>query len=395
MHRVLFVDHVSRILGGAEINLLELLQTAAPARRWVIACACPSGSPLDAGLKSALVPQFEYRLGLALNEWRLVGRRFSWLSAWRGLRALRDAEKRLVAIISEFRPDAVVSCTNKDHLAATAACHGTGVPSLWWVNDIVSPDFFSWPARRVFRRAARRASRLITVSDFARDALLREGIPPALAVRVHNGIPVERYRNGMPGKLRASLGLSADEPFIALIGRFTPWKGPEFFIDLARDWIAANPRGHFLLIGQAFNEEQEFEAGLRRKVAVSNLSGRVHFVPFQTGMADALRDLAVVIHASLRPEPFGRVIIEAMAAGVPVIAARAGGVPEIITHGVNGWLAAPGSIPEYRAALVTALAPGAARDNVIEAARQTVAERFSVRRVLADFEQIVTEVQPK
>ncbi len=391
MSRVLFVDHVSRILGGAEINLIELLQSAVPGGRWTVGCACPAGSHLDRALQPTTpsLDRFDYRLGAALGEWRVVGREFSWLSAWRGLRALRAAEKRLAAIISEFRPAAVISCTNKDHLAASAACHATGAASIWWVNDIVSPEFFSWPARRAFRHAARKARQLVAVSDFARAALLREGIPPALVTRIHNGIPVERYRGGISGKLRAPLGLPPDEPLIALIGRFTPWKGQEFFLELARDWIAKNPRGHFLLIGQAFNEEQNFEAGLRQKVS-GGLSSRVHFVPFQAGMADVLADLAVVVHASLRPEPFGRVIIEAMAAGVPVIGARAGGVSEIITHGVNGWLAAPGSLAEYRAALPAALTPGDPRDAIVRAARETVDARFAASRVLADFDRLVT-----
>lgn len=93
----------------------------------------------------------------------------------------------------------------------------------------------------------------------------------------------------------------------------------------------------------------------------------------------------MLLHCSTSPEPFGRVIVEAMAAGTPVIAARDGGVPEIITDGVDGFLAPPGDLDAYLAALrrVWSGPPAAA---LSAAARRTVAERFSITRVKTEFQ---------
>ena len=392
MKRVLFVDHACRILGGAEINLVELLAEVSASNRWTCACACPRESPLGKALRPLGIRQHDYGFPAAANQLRVVGRRFSPLENWRGWRALESSGLKLKQIISDWSPDAVISCTNKDHFCAASASASSRTPSIWWVNDILSPDFFPKAARLAFRWQARRAKRLITVSEFARQALLREGLPAARVTTIRNGIPLDRYQPTGRGRWRREFGLPAQEPLAGIVGRFTPWKGQDFFLRLAQAWIRQNRRGHFVLIGQAFNEEEAFEAGLRQFVQTHSLSDRIHFVPFQPNLAAALGDLDVVLHTSLRPEPFGRVIIEAMAAGVPVLAARSGGVPEIITDGVDGLLAEPGELTSYLQQLERLFPPQPLAELLATAARDTVGRRFTVARVREQFEQVLHEL---
>ena len=238
---------------------------------------------------------------------------------------------------------------------------------------------------------ARRARRLVAVSEFARQALVREGVPAARVTTIHNGIPLERYQSTARGRWRREFGLPAQEPLFGVVGRFTPWKGQEFFLRLAQAWVRQNSCGHFVLIGRAFNEEQDFENELHQFVSKNNLSTRVHFVPFQENVTAALGDLDVLLHTSLRPEPFGRVLIEAMAAGTPVIAARAGGVPEIITDGVDGLLAEPGDVQSYLGQLEKIFQSPALADSLTSAAQATVRRRFTVTRVREQFEQVIDE----
>jgi glycosyltransferase involved in cell wall biosynthesis len=387
--RFLFVDHAHRILGGAEINLVELLESAAASSRWTAACACAPGSPLGAALAPLPVRQFDFGLAGGAGEFRLVGRRFSILGAWRAWGGLRRARARLAAIVAEFKPDRIISCTSKDHFCAGAVGRQAGVPSIWWVNDVVSAEFFAWPVRQVFYRQARRlAARLVVVSEFARGALLAAGLPADTVVTIHNGIPLTRYQRCPRGVIRQRLALSSDHPLVGILGRFTPWKGQEFFIQLAASWIREHATGHFALIGQAFNEEKAFEDHLRQLAAQPGLAGRVHFIPFQAGVAAALSDLDVLVHASNKPEPFGRVLIEAMAVGTPVIAARAGGVPEIITDGVDGLLVDPGHLEGYAAALARLLDSPAESSRLAAAARRTVESRFTIERVREQFTQL-------
>lgn len=393
MKRVLFVDHVSRILGGAEINLLELLTATCAGKQWLAACACPLASRLGEAVAGLQVSRWDYSLPPELNEFRLVNRRFDLRGALRSLRSLSVARKRLEAIVAAFAPDAVISCTNKDHFAAASVCRRHALPSIWWVNDIVSPEFFTWPVRTAFRHKARRgATRVVTVSDYARLALVREGMPSGTVVTIHNGIPAEKFSQSRTSLLRTQLGLEPERPVIGMVGRFTPWKGQDFFLRLAEKWLSECPQTVFVLIGQAFNEDQDYEAGLRRFVSDHHLTANVHFLPFQSNLNTLLPDLDALVHASLRPEPFGRVIIEAMAAGVPVIAARAGGVPEIITDGVNGLLAEPGDLEAYENQLRKLLRSPELATAVRQAGARTVREHFTVERVRRQFEQVVADV---
>ena len=389
MKRVLFVDHVSRILGGAELNLIELATAAVPRGRWSMACACAPESQLSQALSALPIIQLEHGFSPALNTLRVVERRGSLKVLRRSLVDLRDARQRLLARIKTFRPQVVVSCTNKDHFCAGYACQQAGVPSVWWINDVVSPEFFSWPVRVAFRWQARRAAQLTPVSDYAGDALRREGIPPGRITRVHNGLPLSRYQPQPRGFLRRHLSIAPEQPMIGMVGRVAPWKGQRFFLELARAWAGAGQAGHFIVMGKTFNEDQAFESDLRRWVDTQGLTGRVHFAAFQENLVAALSDLDVVVHASLRPEPFGRVIIEAMAVGVPVIAARAGGVPEIIEDRQNGWLAAPGDLKEYLAALRQRFEDEQLTRQICAAAGRVVRERFTIERVLDQFEAVI------
>ena len=393
MKRVLFVDHANRILGGAEINLVELLGSPAVKQRWAAACACPPGSRLGEALQQTDVPCFDYGFDSSLDQLRLVGRRFSFRAGLRGWAALRAARKTLARIIAESRASVVVSCTNKDHFCAAAACRQAGASQVWWVNDIISADFFPWPARAAFLWHARRGrARLVTVSEFGRSALVRAGLAASRVTTIHNGIPLARYQRTERGLLRQQWNLSDAELVVGIVGRFTPWKGQELFLRLAQAWNERKAPGHFVLAGHAFNEEQGFETGLRAFVANQGLGDRVHFVPFLPNIAAALSDLDVLVHASLRPEPFGRVIIEAMAVGVPVIAAKDGGVPEIVEHGVNGLLAVPGSLEDYVRHLEQLASSPQLRSQLGAAGRQNVEARFTLERVGEAFDRVFAEV---
>ena len=388
--RVLFVDHVRHILGGAEVNLIELLAEPGARRGWQAEVATDPEGRLHEALAPLSVPRHAYGFDSQLGRLRIVGRRFPLTGALRSLRALASARRQLRDILPRARPDVVISCTNKDHFAAGAVCRAAGIPSVWWVNDILSPDFFPWAARRAFRHHARRdATRLIAVSHFAREALITAGMAPDRVVTIHNGIPLERYCPSPRGALRRMLNISDDEPLAGILGRFTPWKGQDFFVRLAEAWCRDHPRGQFALVGHAFNEDQAFEHALRDAVRTRNLRTRVHFVPFQRDVAAALSDLDVLVHASLKPEPFGRVIIEAMAVGTPVLAARAGGVPEIIDSGAHGWLAGAGDLAGYLEGLQRLLGNSTERARLGEAGRRRVVERFSLTRVREDFDRLL------
>ncbi|MCW5557576.1 MAG: glycosyltransferase family 4 protein [Verrucomicrobiae bacterium] len=384
-HRLLFVDGHSGPLGGAQINLLELLAHADAGRRWEVRVACCPSSPLAAALKRQRVLRHDYVLEAA-------GRGIRTLFRLGTARDREAAASRLRDVLAGFSPEAVISCSGPDHLVSGMAAAGHRIPSIWWVNEIVSPDFFSWPARRTFvSEALAHATRLVPVSEYGKRALVQAGLPPSRIRVVHNGIPLRDYRRSDSRLLRERLKLKPGEPLIGLLGRITPWKGTRFFVELAERWAAQGRPGRFVIVGPTAPEEAAFAASLRTLVRSKGLSGRVAFPPPAANDADTLSQLDVLLHCSVKPEPFGRVIIEGMAVGVPVISAKDGGVPEIVTPGVNGGLARPGDHEDYLAQLTAVLGSPSMRAAWVLAGRRTVQQRFTLDRVFDGFQRILAE----
>jgi glycosyltransferase involved in cell wall biosynthesis len=119
---------------------------------------------------------------------------------------------------------------------------------------------------------------------------------------------------------------SGDAPLLALFGRICPWKGQ----DIAIAALQAIPAARLLLIGAPLFGEEAFEQALRAEAAASGVADRVHFLGFRRDVPALMSGADVVLHCSTEEEPFGRVIVEALLVGTPVIATRGGGASEIM-----------------------------------------------------------------
>jgi glycosyltransferase involved in cell wall biosynthesis len=124
---------------------------------------------------------------------------------------------------------------------------------------------------------------------------------------------------------------------VGIVGRLAPWKGQDLFL---RAFAEAFPEGdaEAVVIGAALFGEDQYAGSLHRLVRELGLEGRVAFTGFRDDVAGELSQLDVLVHASTIPEPFGQVLVEGMAARLPVLAPDAGGPAEIITHGRDGLL---------------------------------------------------------
>lgn len=388
---------MDRILGGAEVNLVELLEANAQSHPplWQVVCACAKTGPLRRALSSIPnVSTVDYSAAQRFNNVRLVDRSGSLSRFWRGWWAMRAATDELSRIVADVRPDFIISCTNKDHFATARLPSHVTTRRAWWVNDLVTSDFFSWPARQGFKHLAKRSSAtLIAVSQAVSTALIQLGLPSSVIRTIPNGIPVARYaRTTKPGQVTQT-SLDQTLPTVGVIGRFTPWKGQHLALEVAKQCRDQGLPVRFLLVGQAFNEDQAYEQSLHEFVVHHHLQKLVEFRPFQNDITSTLSQLHILLHASTKPEPFGRVIIEAMAAGVAVIAARNGGVTEILTHNQDGWLAQSGSAESYFQGISTLLTNPTLRAQLAQRALGVVHEKFNIDRVLAQFDRVIHETR--
>jgi glycosyltransferase involved in cell wall biosynthesis len=162
-------------------------------------------------------------------------------------------------------------------------------------------------------------------------------LAPRRAVRVvHPGIELERFDAALlpaPREARARLGLPQDRPLVGIVGRLQHWKGMHVLIAA----MAQLPGAHCVVVGGTHDLEPGYRAQLERQIAALGLGRSVALAGMQNDVGLWMQAMDVVVHASDR-EPFGIVILEAMALAKPVVAGSEGGPREIIRDGVDGLL---------------------------------------------------------
>jgi glycosyltransferase involved in cell wall biosynthesis len=168
----------------------------------------------------------------------------------------------------------------------------------------------------------------------------------ALSMGVHashlscipNGVDTDVFKPGEPGVhpaagIRAQLGLSPTQPLVGFVGRLSPEKAPEVFLRAALLLHRLLPEAHCVLIG-----EGPLQAEADEFVRRFQLHDRVHLLGLRLDMPAVYRELDIVVSTS-NTESRPLAVMEAMASGLPVVATRVGGVPDLVEHGETGWLA--------------------------------------------------------
>ncbi len=242
--------------------------------------------------------------------------------------------------------------------------------------------------RLAYRFVARAASRMVAVSDdIARDLVERVGVRPGGLVTVYNGIDLAAVRRPGEGpRVRRELGLDPDAPVVGAIGNLFPVKGHTYLVQaaarLARDW----PDLVVLLCGRPI-----LEAELEAEAARLGVGDRVRFLGFRDDVGALLDALDVFVLPSLS-EGLSLSLIEAMAAGTPVVTTAVGGNPELVEDGVTGLLVPPRDPAALAAAVGRLLADRALGRRLADRARARAESTFAVEGMLARYEALYDEM---
>ena len=266
---------------------------------------------------------------------------------------------------------------------------GSRRPVVWHLRDFPP----SGSRGRLFRAAARTLPALVFANSEALAATLR-GVP---VVRLYNPVDLDRFHPDRSGAgVRAELMLPDNAPLVGMVAHLTKWKGHEDFIRIALRLSEQVPGVRFLVSGGPIYETEGHEGyaeALKRRTVDLGLAGRVLFLGARDDIPEILAATDVLIHCPTSPEPFGRVVAEAMAAGRPVVAANAGGIPEIVEHDVTGLLVTPGDVGGFAAAAQRLLADPALRHSLGAAGRRRAEQLFAVgphaERVLQAYRELV------
>ncbi len=409
VRRVLYVD-LSPGSGGSITSLLLLLERL-NRDRWepsvVLAAHNPALDrfraldvpvwPIETGVGQPAAPT----LGQRAASHPLTGRLWRWpwfARAWGLARSGRRMVTRvwpqaqaLARIVREAKADLVhlndaLTLSRPGVLAAIR----TGRPCLCHVRSF---DRLGWADRRL----ASRVNRFIYISRAIEQAYRSQGIAAARGVVIYNGVALEAFDPPVERReARRALELPADAPVIATFGRLVAWKGQDLCLRVVARLAERWPGVIGLIVGGEEVYAPEYPARLRQLADELGLGSRVRFLGHRSDMPRILAAVDVVVHTPVAPEPFGRVVIEAMAARRPVVATAIGALPELIVHGESGFLAPVGDVSALADAVGRLLADERLRQRLGEAGRARVRREFSAERyadeVMRLYEQIESSV---
>ncbi len=240
------------------------------------------------------------------------------------------------------------------------------------------------------RVTSRITSRIIALTERGKEEYIQQGIGDNLKIQViPSGVPLEKFlspRDKIRDRLK--LGLPTDAFIIGNVGRMVPVKGQVYFIRAVPQILKEFPQTHFLLMG-----EGELKETLKKEVKKLKVENCFHFIPPQEEVLPVFSSLDLFVLPSLN-EGMGRVIVQAMAMGKPVVATRVGGVPDLITDGVNGFLVPPKDEHSLAQAIIKILRNPSLRLEMGKRGKER-AQEFSLENMIKKIENLYQEVIKK
>ncbi|PHM08181.1 glycosyltransferase family 4 protein [Nostoc sp. 'Peltigera malacea cyanobiont' DB3992] len=296
---------------------------------------------------------------------------------------------RIAAIARRERADIIVNWMWITHISGGLAAMLAGLPAVWYQLEVPSDQ--TWLVRIATLIPSRA---IITLSQDGKQAQA-EIWPHRPTPLVYPGVALDRFEpNALPTpeEARRKLGLPLHGPLIGIVGRLQRWKGMHVLVQAMPKILQKYPDAHCVVVGGKHDLEPDYEDFLKAEITALGLKDQVIMAGLQRNIPEWVQAMDVFVHASDN-EPFGIVIIEAMALGKPVIAGSAGGPTEIITDGMNGLLTPYGDVEQLAIAILRYLDEQEFAQSAGIAARQRALD-FSTQNYAQNFISAIRSVMP-
>lgn len=246
--------------------------------------------------------------------------------------------------------------------------------------------------RRVQRAVCRLADQVVANADAVKRWLVDEGYDERRITVIRNGIEPARYgKRATPGKLHQELGLPQGAPLVAVLSRLSPIKGLEYFLEAASVVAARTPEARFLIVGEAEPRDAEYRRRLEAYADRLGLGRRVVFTGLRMDVPEVLDEVTVSVLPSLS-EGLSNVLLESMAARVPVVATRVGGTAEVVEEGVTGLLVPSRDAEGLARAISRVLEDRELAARLGQAGRARVVAHFSIDEMVRQTEQLYQDL---
>jgi len=314
--------------GGAEVALLHLMQQRQCAGVELVVCFLEEGEMVGEARNHGVVVH-------VLPSGRL-----------RELGSFINAVRKLRQMIAREQPDLVLAWMCKAHLYSGLATLGTPAKAAYFQMGF---------GRGMVDRLSRwiPAAGALGCSEFVAAEERRITRCPVFAVPLASELCGVVQDPRPLAEVRKRLGLDPDRKLIGMVGRLQRWKGMHVFLEAVAILVRTHPEVRGVIVGGTHEKERDYPDHLERLLQERGLADKVAMVGRQTNVAEWMSAMDIFVHASER-EPFGIVVLEAMAMGKPVIATQPGGPEEIIRNQVDGLLT-PSNDPAALAAAITSL----------------------------------------
>jgi glycosyltransferase involved in cell wall biosynthesis len=375
---------VSAEMGGSEVALLELvrgLRRLEPS--WPLHVVVPREGPLSraavaAGAEIHVLP-LPARL-MRIGEGRggpavMIERGASLLLA---AGSLAPYSRRLGRLLASISPDVVHSNGFKLHVLGARVAPASSA-LVWHIHEYIARRPIS---RRLLRTQVGRCAAIVANSRSVAIEVSEILDPPVPVSTIYNAVdPTEFSPDGPVVDLDRLAGLSPADPGtvrVGLVATYGRWKGHQTFVDALRQLDARLPWRAYIVGGSLYDTSHSEYAReeLERSIAAAGLTARVGLTGFVERPSAAIRALDVVVHASTRPEPFGLVIVEALAAERAVVVSAAGGAAELVKDDVDALTHAPGDAAGLARAMTRLICDAALRARLGAAGRASARRRF-------------------
>jgi len=386
-HRILFIEaSVGGVLGGSLTGILHLIERL-NRRRFAPAVALYESKDVIKTLEADGVPVHVLprlpeptpdgtrgRLARALIRGRdLVG-------------VIAPRTRALVKLLRREQPDLVYLAngvtTNLDGVIAAAIC---GLPIIVHEKGLRRVG----PIERIMSRWV---DTCIGMTDNVTAHVRERHVRARRFLTIYDGINCEAFSPGGGDAVRREFGIPADAPLVGIVGHIQGWKGQLLVVEAVAKARARHPELRCLVVGGVHRMGADYGAQIREFIAAQGLERHVILTGARRDVPACMDAMDVVIHSSTRPEPFGRVLIEAMALGKPLIAPNEGGPREIVVDGETGIRVTPRDAESLASAIIRLVDNPEERTAMGRAGRARVEAVFDIRHHVRAIESVFDDI---